>query len=278
MDDAFAYCEALVRAADPDRALATVFAPTAQRPALYSLYAFNAEVARVREAVKEPLAGEVRLQWWREVIAGGRDEEAHGHPIASALSATIKQYELPLQLFDRIIAGRYRDLADSPMNTLDELEDYCRETSATVMELAACVLTPSAEATFSASAGVAYAMTGLLRAFPLHGPRRGTYVPREVYEHHRTSPAAAVVGYAGDELRAVLETMREQAAAHYRQALPAIAAAPPAVAAAWLPAALVPLYLRALERGDPFHTIEVSAFRRTWALWRAVRKGRPADL
>jgi 15-cis-phytoene synthase len=62
MQDAFAHCEGLVRAADRDRFLTTLFAPAEHRPALLSLYAFNLEIVRVREAVHEPLAGEIRLQ------------------------------------------------------------------------------------------------------------------------------------------------------------------------------------------------------------------------
>ena len=62
MQDAFAHCEALVRAADKDRFIAALFAPAEHRGALHALYAFNIEIARVREIIREPLAGEVRLQ------------------------------------------------------------------------------------------------------------------------------------------------------------------------------------------------------------------------
>src|SRR6476646_601757 len=239
MQEAIAYCEALVRTADQDRALATIFAPAPHRPALYALYAFNVEVARVRESVKEPLAGEVRLQGGREIVAGDRAEEARGHPVAAALVDTIRRHELPLLPFERMIDGRRCDLAERPIETLQELEDYCRETSSAVMELAGRILDRSAEATLAGPAGIAYAMTGLLRVFPAQGPRRGAYVPRGVFEQHRVSPAAAVVGHASEELRAVLTTMRQHAARFYQRALPAIAAAPPTIAAAWLPVALV---------------------------------------
>src|SRR6266566_680683 len=62
MQDAFAHCEGLVRAADKDRFLSTLFAPAEHRNALLSLYAFNLEIARVREVAQEALAGEIRLQ------------------------------------------------------------------------------------------------------------------------------------------------------------------------------------------------------------------------
>jgi hypothetical protein len=44
---------------------------------------------------------------------------------------------------------------------------------------------------------------------------------------------------------------------------------------AWLPVALIPRYLRALDRGstDPFRTIEVPQLIRQWIMWRAARSG-----
>ncbi len=57
MADSFDHCEALVRAGDKDRFLATLFAPQKYRRALYALYAFNLEVTRTRELAREPMPG-----------------------------------------------------------------------------------------------------------------------------------------------------------------------------------------------------------------------------
>jgi phytoene synthase len=76
MDENFRHCEALVRAADKDRFLSALFAPAHQRGPLFALYAFNAEIASVRDRAREPMPGEIRLQWWRDVINGERAGEA----------------------------------------------------------------------------------------------------------------------------------------------------------------------------------------------------------
>ena len=60
---------ALVRRHDRDRFQTALFAPAAHREALFALYAFNYEIARVREIVREPMLGRIRLQWWREAMA-----------------------------------------------------------------------------------------------------------------------------------------------------------------------------------------------------------------
>ena len=64
---------------------------------------FNIEIARIPDAVSEPLAGEVRLQWWSEAIDDQRPEEMRGHPIATALAEVIDRYRLPRRLFDDLI-------------------------------------------------------------------------------------------------------------------------------------------------------------------------------
>src|SRR5262245_16460487 len=85
MDDHFRYCASLVREVDRDRYLATLFAPAEKRDALSALYAFDAEISRVRDLAREPMPGEIRLQWWREVLQGERGSEAAANPIAAAL-------------------------------------------------------------------------------------------------------------------------------------------------------------------------------------------------
>ena len=70
--DAYAHCEALTREADHDRWLAGLYAPEGARKHLYALAAFHIEVSRLRAIVRQPLAGEIRLQWWREALEGAR--------------------------------------------------------------------------------------------------------------------------------------------------------------------------------------------------------------
>ena len=87
MQTHFEHCAALVREADRDRYLATLFAPAEHRDALFALYAFNVEIARVRELAREPLPGEIRLQWWREVLSGERDGDDAFGGVGEALNA-----------------------------------------------------------------------------------------------------------------------------------------------------------------------------------------------
>jgi phytoene synthase len=271
------HCENLVRAGDKDRWLATLFAPADRRPHLHALYAFNLEVARVRELAREPMAGEIRLQWWREVIAGTRPGEAAANPVAAALLETIARYGLPVQTFLDLIEARAFDLYNDPMPTLDAFAGYGRRTASGLIALAAQVLDGEYREVRQAAvpAGIAYATVGLLRAFARHVSRGQLYLPADVLERHGVTTSDVFAGRVTEPLRAALAELR----AFARGNLAAFAARrgefPAAVVPAFLPVALLPAYLARMERRDydPFTTpVEVPQWRRQWLLWRAARR------
>ena len=187
MQDAFAHCEALVRAADKDRFLATLFAPAEHRRGLFALYAFNVEVSRVREVVREPLSGEIRLQWWSEVLGGEGRGEVAANPVAAALTAAMARYALPRERLAALLEARRFDLYDEPMATLAALDGYAEGTASNLIALAAQILNGGRDAGIGAlahHAGLAYAIAGLLKALPTHAARGQLYVPVELLERH----------------------------------------------------------------------------------------------
>src|SRR5487761_1166353 len=94
----------LVRANDRDRFLTALFAPAERREALYELYAFNYELARIREIVSEPMLGRIRLEWWRESVGAIYDgQPVRRHEVATPLAATIRARGLSRAHFERLI-------------------------------------------------------------------------------------------------------------------------------------------------------------------------------
>jgi phytoene synthase len=281
MQDAFAHCEALVRAADKDRFLATLFSPAEHRQGLFALYAFNIEVSRVREAVREPLAGEIRLQWWSEVLAGEGRGEVAANPVAAALTAAMARYALLRERLAALLEARRFDLYDEPMATLAALDGYAEGTASNLIALAAQILNGGRDAGIGAlahHAGLAYALTGLLKAFPAHAARGQLYVPVELLERHGAREADVAGGKATPQLRAALAELRLIARRQLAQARELIAAAPPAVIPALLVLAPVAATLKGMERRDydPLAPVEIAQWRRQWLIWRAAR--RPARM
>jgi len=270
MQDAFAYCAELVRQADRDRFLATLFAPAEARDALLALYAFNIEITRVRDVAREPLAGEIRLQWWSEVVAGGRGEEAGANPVAAALLMAMERHSLSADALGDLIEAHRFDLYDDPMASFADLDAYAVRTSAALIALAARIL--GADLTAAAEpAGVAYGMTGLLRSFPLHAARRQLYVPEELLTRHGVHLHDVFAGKSSAALDAALAELRGLARDRLAAAREPIIALPPGVLPAFLPVALVRPWLDRLERGEAFTPSEISPWRRQWLIWRAAR-------
>lgn len=269
------YCAALVRDLDRDRYVADLFAPAERRGALFALHAFNAEVARVREAITNPLAGEVRLQWWREALAGNGQGDVRANPVAAALLEAIDTHRLPRASLEALLEARQFDLYDDAMPTVNDLEGYAGETSSALIRLATLVLAPeagAASAEAAGHAGVAYAVTGLLRAFPVHARRGQCYLPLDLLAAHGLTREDAVSGVASPALGEVLAALRALARRHHHAAMTALAGVSAAELPAFLPLTLVPSDLDRLERPhDPFAgVLPAPAFLRLWRLWRGA--------
>ncbi|MFN6984341.1 MAG: squalene/phytoene synthase family protein, partial [Rhizobium oryzihabitans] len=73
-------CLATLRDTDRDRYLACLLSPADKRASLAALYAFNAEIARIRDSVRDALPGEVRMQWWRDLLDGNPHGDSQSHP------------------------------------------------------------------------------------------------------------------------------------------------------------------------------------------------------
>src|SRR5262249_17544634 len=187
MQDAFAHCEALLRAADKDRFLTTLFAPAEHRDALVALYAFSLEIARVREVVREALAGEIRLQWWSDVIGGAGRGEIAAHPGAAALLASKARHPPPPEPFHAPIAARRVDLYHQATAAPPRLQASADGASASLIALAAQILAAGSEPDIGAlshHAGLAHALAGLLAAFPIHAARGQLFIPVEMLARH----------------------------------------------------------------------------------------------
>src|ERR1700693_58313 len=163
MQTHFEHCAALVRDADRDRYLATLFAPAEHRDALFALYAFNIEIAKVRDVAREPMPGEIRLQWWREALSGERAGEAAAHPVASALMATLSRYRFVAAPLLELIDERIFDLYDEPMATVGALELYAVRTQSPIFAMAAGILKSNAmpPELFTLDASVASTIGGI---------------------------------------------------------------------------------------------------------------------
>jgi phytoene synthase len=271
--DAYDRAAEVVRARDHDRYLADLFAPQAARRHLLALHAFNAEIARIRDVVSDPTLGEIRLQWWRDALVRGG---ASGHPVADALNATIAQFLLPKPAFERMLDARVFDLYDDLMPTLNDLEGYAGDTCSSLIQLAAIVLAGGEDpgsAAAAGHAGVAYALTAIMRALPRNASRQA-FLPEAMLNSRDVDLTALRAGRASPGLVWLLTDLRTIARQHLAEAERELTVLDPLVKPAFLPLALVGPYLDRMSRADyqPLTAAELAPWRRQWIIWRASRR------
>lgn len=255
-----------VREADPDRYFSTLFAPAALRPLLLALYAFNAELARVAQTVREPMLGAIRLEWWRETAEGASKGKPRNHDVARGLAALFAQSSVALADLESLIAARAFDSSADRFADFAALENYIDATGGAVMRLAAQVL--GGNPALTAQAARAYGLAGLLRSLPFHNSRHKLYLPLDLLSALHVTPEE-FFHLENDDPRggAAIRQVSLKARDHF---LAARAAPKPGPAlAAILPAALVPVYLRRLPTGR-----DVPIHRRQMALLSAAMKRR----
>lgn len=212
---------ALVRRHDRDRFQTALFAPAGRRESLFALYAFNYEVARVRETVSEPVLGQIRLQWWRESIAAAFEGgPVRRHIVVEALTAAIRALALSRAHFDRLVDAREGDLDEAPLASLASLEDYAEATSARIVYLALeslGVRDPTAEKA-GFHIGVAYALAGLLRVMPFYARAGRLIIPADIAERSELDVADYCALRSTSALRVATAAIAAAACGHLASA------------------------------------------------------------
>lgn len=274
----YAYCETLLRRDDPDRWLASLFVPKPARLHVHALYAFSLEIARVREIVSEPLLGEIRFQWWRDALEAEDAGDVTANPVAAALLDTIARFHLPKLPLLELIDARLFDLYDDPMDSVAALEAYAKATSSSLFRLATLVIDPVHAIQglgVADHAGIAYALTGLLRALPWHIARGQIYIPLEILHAHGGDRADIAAGRASPAVRAALADFHGLVRSHLDIFLARLPSVPDHSRPAFLAASLCEAYLRQMEKRphDSLGTlVELPQWRRQLILWNAARR------
>lgn len=229
---ALSACAELVRRHDPDRFLATLFAPAERREALFVLYAFNHELARAREAAREPTLALIRLHWWREVVEGTRKK----HEVATPLADAIAQGLLVPQDLLGMIDGREAEAEPAIADHAAWLA-YLAATAGGVMAAAGRAL--GAEESLLARLrvlGTAHGVAGQLRNAALLARAGRVLLPQDVLGAHGLTIHDVIAGKGAAQLPDVLAELAAEGRALLSRAggaVPrgAIAAALPAVLA-----------------------------------------------
>ncbi|MEM9733762.1 MAG: squalene/phytoene synthase family protein [Pseudomonadota bacterium] len=271
-NDDLAICTALLREGWRDIYLADLLLPDRLRPLAIALHTFHSELVKALAQVREPMAGEVRLQWWREVLQGERAAEADGNPVARLLLAQLEAFELDHgSLIDKCDAHVF-DLYQDPMADRTMLEGYCGETRSVLLQMLAMAAgaAPKEASDASGHGGVAQGILSICYNIGATRQVGQCFVPKDLL----SACGMSVVEFLVADQHAtapVLSGLLDLADDHLGKAMAAQAALPDAIKQVYRPLALTRLGLsHARKRGSTLLTDPrpPSLLRRQWALWR----------
>jgi len=276
--DSASFCADLVRSHDFVRYASTLFMPATQRRALLALYAFNVEITRVRDHISQPLPGEMRLQWWTDMLAGAGHGGIEGNPVAAELLLVIRDFRLPVELLSRLVDEHQFDLYNDPMPSMAALESYVNDTSAALFSLGARVAARPSEAIdhLARHAGLAQGMLQVVATLPWDTARRQLFVPLQLLEQHGSGIEEVFSRKLTPKARAAIDQLIGEARGHLKTAFELLADVPPEVRPVFLPLALLRRDLKWMSRADSdlFAPRVASRLRTLWTLWHASRSPR----
>ncbi len=273
---AASFCADLVRSHDFARYAATIFVRSDVRRALLALYAFNVEITRVREQVTQALPGEIRLQWWTDMLDGHAHGSAEANPVAAELMQVIRLAELPVERLSRLIEEHQFDLYNDPMPTMAALEGYLNDTSSALFALAAQIaggpLSPEVDH-LARHAGLAQGLVRVIATLAYDASRRQLFLPQQVLAQHGSDVQEVFAGKLTPRVRAAVEQLLAEARRHLDTAYGLLAHVPDEVRPVFLPLAMVRRDLKRFSRADhdPFAPQPPSRLSTLLTLWRASR-------
>lgn len=279
MSELETYCAKQVKQHDYDRFMVTLFAPAEIREDLFALYAFNHEVAKIREAVSEPMLGEIRLQWWRESIDGIYEDNPRNHEVVLPLSATIKRSGIAKDRFMAIIDARQADIYDENPKTLKEFEDYLGNTSGNLMRLAALMIGERDEKVLEMAydMGMVWGLIGTLRAMRYHISLNKLSFPQDVMDNFGVKKRDVFGAEKNENLSKMIESFCTSATGYLDQIAKEKGKISKEVRSVFLLGALSRSYLNMFKAADynPFEVNErASTFQRQCRLFFSALIGR----
>lgn len=200
------FLAAEARRLDPERFAIAVLSPPAAREAVMALVVLNQELARAGDGRAEPMAGLIRLQWWRDAVTEAQAGRPCAQPVLEALAAPLADRRLSVDLLEPMIGCRERALEGWRAEDMAALESYLGDGSGRLQEAIARILNVSGDdpARRARRSGTAFALVGLGRAVALREAAALALLPHDV-----RNPADAIETLVGRSEALIAEVRRQ---------------------------------------------------------------------
>lgn len=271
---------ARARKGEPERYLAALVGPASPRADLIALAAFAADLARIPLTVKDPMMGEIRLQWWRDQFVALAEGQTTGNPIADALGSAIRRHRLAVPMLIAMTEARAFDLYPDPLPDKAAFDGYLSKTEAIPFELALRIAGIEREraGAIAANAGRAFGLARAALNLPMMLTRGRLFLPNVRFENAGISGDDLLAGRPSNGTERLVAAMAAESEAARAAVWPQIALMSRSERAALLPLAVVPAMLRMAQKQAASgwrERFDVSPLSRITAITMAHLRGRP---
>lgn len=276
--DPFDFAADHLRTHDFEWFAALQFVPADTRPALTALFAYLAEIARIRSLVSDPMPGEIRLQWWRDTLSGNSHGSVEANPLAAALLRAIDDNALHAAPLLAVLDARTFDLYDDAMPSKADFEGYAGEIWSGPMSLAASILSGDSPARFADSAGhggVALTVSRVLIEFPVWARRGQCFLPKDFMAEHGIERAMLTERRVTSPLSSALQAFAAYGLDHLAKARAARPKGGESSNPVWLPLSLAGQTLQdatSWSRNPFVRPLKRPKWQRLLRLWRASKR------
>ena len=262
-----------------ERYSACLYLPKNVRNDVAALWAFDAEISKIPFLVSEPMPGEIRLQWWRDLLKSG--DNADAGPLAAELMHAIEGHNLPREALHTYLDAKIFDLYNDTMPDMGSLEGYLGETVSIFFQCSAICLGAETSREFADAcghAGMALGLARLLSNCAIHRSREQVFFPEDLLEKHFFNRERWLSSEANECHERLIAEIISTARYHLTFARAVIETLESDIRLAFLPLASAELILAQAEKDinrvlvQPIH---VSQLRHQWNLLKAAIRKSP---
>src|SRR5262245_19074392 len=204
LDEAFAHCEARVRAHYENFPVG-LFVPRDKRRYVHALYAFARAADDFADEASYAGMRKEKLDQWESRLHAAYEGKAED-PIFLALGETVRRLEIPKPLLLDLLSAFRQDTVKSRYETWDELLDYCRRSADPVGRLVLLVFEYKDAALHPLSDAICTALQLANHwqdvAVDLRKDR--IYIPREMMKRHGVNAWDLNAGKVDGAFRALM--------------------------------------------------------------------------
>lgn len=243
-----------IRKYDYYRYLCCLLAPDYVRGNIITIYAFNNEIAKIAHIITEPMAGHIRLQWWRDAIEEIYDGKPvrHNHEVVHALYEMISEFDIDKSLFDSLIDAREADIEFTTPPNIESLANYSVATSSNLFNLLFAILGLNSEHAKEAAyyGGISYAITGIMRGMKHNAYHNKIMLPQDLMNKARISAEDVIEGKGLEKAKGITKNLCDKAMVNLQHARQLKNDLPKDAKTILLPLSIISPFIKRIRRND----------------------------